>query len=138
VRFEAGEFGVTEHIAVVPPPCPFSSPHRELFQLRSFLVADLVEPEEVSDVAELGPFPCIGFEAADLAATPAQPVAHLVGGEPGRLPQLPQPARESAFGDSSAVSNGHGLTSLGGMLPTLYSLLSCESQYEHGWPVGGT
>ena len=54
------------------------------------LVADPVDPQQIPDVTHLRALPEIGLEPADLPATPAEQVAHVVGGVPGGVPQLGQ------------------------------------------------
>src|ERR1700722_16815815 len=69
---------VIEDLAVFTPPGPNPAAHRELFDLLALRALNLVDPDEVADIAHLGPLPLIGLKPADLAAAPVQDVADVV------------------------------------------------------------
>src|SRR6185437_12763276 len=78
VRFEPGKL-VIEDVLVVTPPRPDPGLHGQVLDLSATVLVDLVEPQQVPDVAHLRALPLVGLEPAYLAATPVQHVADVVG-----------------------------------------------------------
>src|SRR5690606_39697291 len=103
VRLVSGELGVAEDVTVVAPPRPLPGVHREFLQFPPLFVADAVEAQEIAYVAHLRPLPDVRLEPADLASSPAQLVADLVGGQTTLHPQLREPAGQPALGDGGTV-----------------------------------
>src|SRR5580693_1534309 len=98
----AGELTV-EDLGILPPPGPGPGPDGQVLDLLGLGPFDAVDPDEVPDVAHLGTLPLVGLEAADLAATPVQDVAGVVGGVAGPDARRGEPAGKPTLGDGGTV-----------------------------------
>src|SRR6202034_4536175 len=97
-----GELAV-EDLGHVPPPGPGARLDRQFLDLVLDHIPNLIDADQVPDVAHLRALPLVGLETAHLAASPVQDVTDVVSGISGILARLAQQAGKTALGDGAAV-----------------------------------